>query len=104
MRTRNIKLNIFLDEYEKDMLIKKSNKLWLSQSGFVRKLILDYTSESISKSNIENIKSTIMFAIDNLIKLNIKMEWFGYYQIVEFIKEVLCVLLYLVNETILPFK
>ena len=43
MRKRNIKINVFLNEYEKKMLEEKSNKARLSQSDFIRNLIRDYS-------------------------------------------------------------
>lgn len=41
MRKRNIKINVYLNEVEKKMLIEKSSKVKLSQSDFIRKLIAD---------------------------------------------------------------
>ena len=42
MRTRNIKINIFLNEEEKTILDKKVKKSGLNKSEFFRKIILDY--------------------------------------------------------------
>ena len=47
MRNRNIKLNVFLNEREHDLLIEKTNKARLTQSDFIRKLINDYKYEYI---------------------------------------------------------
>ncbi len=43
MRKRNIKVNVFLNESEKKMLEEKSNKARLSQSDFIRNLIINCT-------------------------------------------------------------
>lgn len=53
MRKRNIKINVFLNEDEKQMLVEKSNKAKLSQSDFIRKLINDYTNDDVIKNNLE---------------------------------------------------
>ena len=50
MRKRNIKINVFLNEDEKRMLVEKSNKARLSQSDFIRKLINDYANDDGTKS------------------------------------------------------
>ena len=42
MRTRNIKLNIYLDEDEKEMLNKKVEKVELNYSQLIRSLIKDF--------------------------------------------------------------
>ena len=42
MRTRNIKINIFLNEEEKRILDEKVKKSGLNKSEFFRKIILDY--------------------------------------------------------------
>lgn len=42
MRNRNIKINIFLNEYEKKIFDEKAKKSGLSKSEFFRKIILDY--------------------------------------------------------------
>ena len=46
MRTRNIKLNVFLNEEEQKILKEKSNKARLSQSDFIRNLILNYSNNN----------------------------------------------------------
>lgn len=42
MRTRNIKLNIYLSEDEKEMLDKKAEKVELNYSQLIRSLIQDF--------------------------------------------------------------
>lgn len=53
MRTRNIKINVYLNETEKKMLEEKSSKTKLSQSDFIRKLIDDFKINSLSNSDIK---------------------------------------------------
>lgn len=47
MRTRNIKINVFLNEDEKELLMDKSKKAQLSQSDFIRNLIVGYNSKNL---------------------------------------------------------
>ena len=89
MRTRNIKLNVFLNEQEQKLLKEKSNKARLSQSDFIRMLIEDYSDESKHKININRINATIKSTIENLTKLKVKMQILAYYQIVEFIDNII---------------
>ena len=42
MRTRNIKINVFLNEDEKRIFDEKAKKSGLNKSEFFRKIILDY--------------------------------------------------------------
>lgn len=49
MRNRNIKLNVFLNEEEYNLLKFKTRKLDISQSTFIRKLIKDYEVNPKSK-------------------------------------------------------
>ena len=96
MRTRNIKLNVFLNEREHNLLKQKSNKTRLTQSDFIRKLITDYSFEN--KIDVNNMNATIKFSIENLTKLKIKMQRLAYYQIVEFIDNIIERLAALVNN------
>jgi NAD+--asparagine ADP-ribosyltransferase len=67
IRTRNIKLNIFLNEDEKQMLINKCKQAKLSQSDFFRMLIQYYTKDKmLDKNKIVNSLNNIS---DNLTKL-----------------------------------
>lgn len=89
MRNRNIKLNVFLNEREHDLLIEKTNKVRLTQSGFIRKLINNYKYESNSQIDINTINIIIKSVIEDLTKLKVKMQRLAYYQIVEFIDNII---------------
>ena len=89
IRTRNIKLNVFLNEDEQKILKEKSNKAGLSQSDFIRMLIKNFTETSETKIDVYNIiTATILSTIDDLTKLKIKMQKLAYYQIVEFLDKI----------------
>lgn len=87
MRKRNIKINVFLNDMEKKMLEEKSNKARLSQSGFIRKLICDYTDDKKSKIDIDNIVNNIFNIINDLSKLKIKLHYLGYFHEEEFLQD-----------------
>lgn len=89
MRNRNIKLNVFLNEREHDLLIEKTNKVRLTQSDFIRKLINDYKYESNFQIDIDTINIIIKSVIEDLTKLKVKMQRLAYYQIVEFIDNII---------------
>ena len=72
MRKRNIKINVFLNEDEKQMLVEKSNKAKLSQSDFIRKLINDYTNDDVIKNNLEK-KLQLLKIVEDLSLL--KNKW-----------------------------
>lgn len=74
MRTRNIKLNVFLNEEEHNLLKFKTRKLEISQSTFIRKLIKDYEVNSKTKIDSNIIKSII----NDLTKINYYMHRWGY--------------------------
>ena len=61
IRIRNIKLNVFLSEEEKELLKEKSNKARLSQFEYIRIFIEDYSYKSKSKVAINNMNVTIFF-------------------------------------------
>ena len=69
MRKRNIKINVFLNEYEKKMLEEKSNKARLSQSDFIRNLIRDYTDDKPLEFDIVIIVNSIFNIASDLSKL-----------------------------------
>ena len=73
MRTRNIKLNIFLNEDERKKL-KKPNKAKLSQSNLIRNLIEKYNDKNIYNLDIENIKSSILSVIKDLTNFKSKFK------------------------------
>ena len=78
MRKRNIKINVFLNEDEKRMLVEKSNKASLSQSEFIRKLINDYANDDGTKSNLEEERVQLLKIIENLSLLKRQMDFLGY--------------------------
>ena len=78
MRKRNIKINVFLNEDEKRMLVEKSNKARLSQSDFIRKLINDYANDDGTKSNLEEERVQLLKIIENLSLLKRQMDFLGY--------------------------
>ena len=78
MRKRNIKINVFLNEDEKQMLVEKSNKARLSQSDFIRKLINDYANDDGTKSNLEEERVQLLKIIENLSLLKRQMDFLGY--------------------------
>ena len=59
MITRNIKINVLLNEEEKEMLAKEFNKAKLSQSKFFRMLIQDYSVGRILNKDLEELYKTI---------------------------------------------
>lgn len=75
MRNRNIKLNVFLNQREHDLLIEKTNKVRLTQSDLIRKLINDYKYESNPQIDIDTIINSV---INDLSKLNDYMHRWGY--------------------------
>ena len=77
MRKRNIKINIFLNEDEKQILVEKSNKAKLSQSDFIRKLINDYTNDDVIKNNLEE-KLQLLKIVEDLSLLKKQMDFLGY--------------------------
>ena len=58
MRNRNIKLNVFLNEEEYNLLKFKTRKLEISQSTFIRKLIKNYEINPKIKSPILDFNVT----------------------------------------------
>ena len=86
MRKRNIKINVFLNEDEKRMLVEKSNKARLSQSDFIRKLIRDYTNDKPLEINIDNIVNNIFNITDDLSKLKSKLHYLGYFHEEEYLQ------------------
>ena len=79
MRKRNIKINVFLNEYEKKMLEEKSNKARLSQSDFIRNLIRDYTDDKPLEFDIVIVVNSIFNIASDLSKLKNKLHYLGYF-------------------------
>lgn len=78
MRIRNIKINIFLNEEEKQMLITKSKEAKLSQSDFIRNLIKQYYNLQPTKTEIEDITISLANIIDNLSLLKSQMDFLNF--------------------------
>lgn len=69
MRTRNIKINVYLNEIEKKMLVEKSSKVKLSQSDLIRKLIADFKMNPLSNNDINYIVVSLQESINELLRL-----------------------------------
>ena len=90
MRIRNNKVNVFLSDDEKFILKRNSSKLNLSQSEYIRNLIIGYEvknsevkeeiKNSIGEYIIEKILKTLEENIDCLIKVKNKFHYLGYFE------------------------
>ena len=90
MRIRNNKVNVFLSDDEKFILKRASSKLNLSQSEYIRNLIVGYeikipevTEELKPKKEeyiIENIAKALEENIECLIKVKNKFHYLGYFE------------------------
>ena len=90
MRIRNNKVNVFLSDDEKFILKRDSSKLNLSQSEYIRNLIIVYEikipkvkEEQKTKKDeyiIEKILKTLEENIDCLIKVKNKFHYLGYFE------------------------
>lgn len=90
MRIRNNKVNVFLSDDEKFILKRDSSKLKLSQSEYIRNLIIGYEvknpevkeeiKNSIGEYIIEKILKTLEENIDYLIKVKNKFHYLGYFE------------------------
>ena len=90
MRIRNNKVNVFLSDDEKFVLKRNSSKLNLSQSEYIRNLIIGYevknpevkeeTKNSIGEYIIEKILKTLEENINCLIKVKNKFHYLGYFE------------------------
>ena len=90
MRIRNNKINVFLSDDEKFILKRNSSKLNLSQSEYIRNLIIGYEvknpevkeeiKNSIGEYIIEKILKTLEENIDYLIKVKNKFHYLGYFE------------------------
>lgn len=98
MRTRNIKVNIYLNEDEKNMLLEKSNSIKLSQSDFIRKLIANYSKHQISKEVIENTISSLIDTYENLSRLSDRLNKLYSYKFMEFLNEQIYIISNIINK------
>ena len=90
MKIRNNKVNVFLSDDEKFILKRDSSKLNLSQSEYIRNLIIGYevknpevkeeTKNSIGEYIIEKILKTLEENINCLIKVKNKFHYLGYFE------------------------
>ena len=90
MRIRNNKINVFLSDDEKFILKRDSSKLNLSQSEYIRNLIIGYEvknpevkeeiKNSIGEYIIEKNLKTLEENIDCLIKVKNKFHYLGYFE------------------------
>ena len=90
MRMRNNKVNVFLSDDEKFILKRDSSKLNLSQSEYIRNLIVGYEikipvvkEEPKPKKEeyiIENIAKALEENIECLIKVKNKFHYLGYFE------------------------
>ena len=90
MRIRNNKVNVFLSDDEKFILKRDSAKLNLSQSEYIRNLIIGYEikipkvkEEQKPKKDeyiIEKILKTLEENINCLIKVKNKFHYLGYFE------------------------
>ena len=90
MRIRNNKVNVFLSDDEKFILKRDSLKLNLSQSEYIRNLIIGYevknpevkeeTKNSIDEYIIEKIFKTLDENINCLTKVKNKFHYLGYFE------------------------
>lgn len=87
MRTRNIKINVYLNENEKKILEEKSSKMELSQSDFLRMLIQDYSEKKILDKDIDEFIVSLSNVYSNLSELSNKLNRLCYYDFVDFLNE-----------------
>ena len=90
MRIRNNKVNVFLSDDEKFILKRDSSKLNLSQSEYIRNLIIGYevknaevkeeTKNSIGEYIIEKIFKMLDENINCLTKVKNKFHYLGYFE------------------------
>ena len=90
MRIRNNKVNVLLSNDEKFILKRDSSKLNLSQSEYIRNLIIGYEikipevkEEPNPKKEeciIENIAKALEENIEYLIKVKNKFQYLGYFE------------------------
>ena len=89
MRTRYNKINVFLDNEEKDILKRDSSKLNISQSAYIRNLIVGYDMSKLvplidkpkSKEKEVDVDKVMRIIDDNinfLTKVKNRFHYFGY--------------------------
>jgi len=96
MRIRNNKVNVFLSDDEKFILKRDSSKLNLSQSEYIRNLIVGYEikipevkEEPKPKKEeyiMENIAKALEENIECLIKIKNRFHYLGYFNDEQFVQ------------------
>ncbi len=85
MRTRNIKINVFLNEDENQTLNRKSQQAKLSKSTFIRNLIEYYSDSQLSNEEIANIINSLSTISGDLSILKSQLEFLHYSDYVNFL-------------------
>ena len=90
MRIRNNKVNVFLSDDEKFILKRASSKLNISQSEYIRNLIVGYEikiaeiKEELKPKKeeyiIENVAKALEENIECLIKVKNRFHYLGYFE------------------------
>lgn len=90
MRIRNNKINVFLSDDEKIILKRNASKLNISQSKYIRNLIVGYelkipkvkeeTKPKKEEYIIENIAKALQENIECLIKVKNRFHYLGYFE------------------------
>ena len=82
MRIRNNKVNVFLSDDEKFILKRASSKLNLSQSEYIRNLIVGYEIKILEVKEEPKIRKEeyIIENIECLIKVKNKFHYLGYFE------------------------
>lgn len=90
MRTRNNKINVFLSDDEKLILKRDSAKLNVSQSEYIRNLIIGHevktplppkveTKPKEKEIDVDNIKRVLDENIEYLIRAKNRFRYLGYF-------------------------
>ena len=82
MRIRNNKVNVFLSDDEKLILKRDSSKLNLSQSEYIRNLIIGYEIKipEVKEEQKPKKEEYIIENIECLIKVKNKFHYLGYFE------------------------
>ena len=79
MRNRNIKINVFLNEDENEILNEKVKKSGLNKSEFFRKIILDYQLKEKPDEKFYEILSQLRGMATNLNQMSrVYTQYKGY--------------------------
>lgn len=92
-------MNVFLYEEEKQMLVDKSKKSGLSQSDFIRKLILKYFQFQPSKEEQEEMINSLSIIVENLGLLRNQMDFLQYSDYSNFITKQINIFKKLMNHS-----